>query len=220
MLFVLLFVLLIVIIIAIYLCYIVNRVTVASIEKLSVPDNLIVPTEAIHDKDFLDLYQEYAHWAMQNGFEADTLFLAYTLLEDKPLRCSAWWSTAAHTWLVLYVYNEQKFICDFFTALHGANTLTTSSGRDALILPVPKGVYKQAFTGLNLQSLYLKHQQGLDQLAQIYPVISHKPNVVGEMIAFLKRESAFIKTLHFWRHRGVFWFLFRRNFLLNKPLKI
>ena len=51
-------------------------------------------------------------------------------------------------------------------------------------------------------------------------VQKNKGDVIQEIIAALVRQTGYIKTIKYWRYKGVFWYVYRRNFLGNKPIKL
>lgn len=200
--------------------HLVNKATIASIDKMSEPEGLLEEVKAIDDAHFLTAYERCNIWALKNGFSHQLFFLSYTLLNGEALKCSAWWSATNNTWFLIYVFND-VINYDFFNQVQDKN-LTTSSTKTAMMLPAPYGVYKQSFVNISLEQLYAKHRDALAQLCAHFHlrVSSKKVSLIEEMTLYLAAETAFLKSLTLWKYRGFFWFFFRRNLMVNKPIKL
>ncbi len=201
--------------------FIVNKTAVASIEKMSNPSGLIERVDRIDDAGFLLKFNEFDAWAQQNGFAHDCFFLAHTLSDGSVLQNSAWWSEQYATWALLY-YHKGKHFYDFVSELEDGGSVTTASSKDGLMLPRRSKKYMQAFPNLSFDGLLQKHQTTLQLcIAKIgMAARKNKTDIIREIEMALAGQMSYVKTIPFWRHRGIFWYFFRRNFLINKPIKV
>ncbi|NOT16060.1 MAG: hypothetical protein HOP21_10935 [Methylotenera sp.] len=201
--------------------FLINHSVVTIIEKNSSPDRLIERVAQIDDAGFLRQFNAFKLWAEQNGFVHDGLFLAHMAAKGASLQCGAWWNAQQSTWVLMYFYKGKHFY-DWVTKLTDGGVLSTSSSKDALILPSPAHYYVQAFANVSFDTLLQKHQASINLLKnQAGKAIDpQKTDVIQEMKAALATQAVYIKTLPFWQHKGLFWYVYHRNFLVNKPITI
>jgi hypothetical protein len=202
-----------------FIIFAVNRSLVISVELMSQPEGLIEPVVQIDDAGFALQFTLFDAWANQHGFVHDKFFLGHTLIDGSDLLCSAWWNEQNAIWVLSY-YSKGKQIYDFVSKLSNGTDITTASSKDAHTLPNPPHKLIQSFADTSFDTLFEKHQATLKLLqSKSIGVDMQKTDVIQEVKSSLARQMAYIKTLPFWKYRGVYWYFIRRNLLVNKPIK-
>jgi hypothetical protein len=199
----------------------VNKTVASSVDKASNPTGLMERVEQINDTGFMLKLDEFDDWAKRNNFERDCLFLAHTLSDDNALQVGVWWNDRQGIWVFMYHY-KGKHVYDFVSKLNDGSVVSTSSNKDGILLPHPDRQYLQVFPNLSFDGL-LQQQQITSALFTAKTgkvVLKNNTDAIREVEIALTEQMAHIKTIPLWRYRGVFWYLYRRNFLVNKPIKI
>lgn len=201
----------------------VNKGIKDSVHKMSNPKSLFVVQDTIKDKGFRAVVGATSAGAEKHGYVWDCMFDFdfYGLMSDEPIKAAVWRNTSTNTLLTLY-YAQGKSFYDFVTFYEDKIELTTSSGKDALMLPTPPNHYAQAFSGLDLTTLLTKHEQARVQLERklSLPVRALTEDALELMTKSIHHQMEYIQTLPGWNWSGAYWYFIRRNLLINRPIKV
>jgi len=204
---------------------IINIIAVKSVKDLLLisNDDVLQLVDKIDDAKFMEIYDDLSGWAKNKVYTHDCFFLAYTIHTTTPLKCAAWWSEKERTWMLVYFFQIQqtyiKHNIDFVTIYNDIVSITTSSTKDAIMLPRPPKSYMQVFTNLSADDLHLKHLEARRKIENKESVLlpREKPDLFKEIKKSLINQANFIMSLPLWKFRGIFWFFIRGN-MANKSL--
>ncbi|WP_417533091.1 hypothetical protein [Marinobacterium stanieri] len=200
--------------------FVINRAVVSSIETMRRPSEVLEVVNEIDDPGFQAAREAFTAWAEPRGFIFECNFLSHTLNDGKAIQCAAWWSDSQNTWAVVYYANGLVNI-DFVTRYSDTLGVTTASTKDAMTLPNRTTAYTQAFTLLDNDELYARHQEACSRVEaaeRISPLL--KQDLMGEVEKSMLYQVEYVTSLPLWRMRGVYWFFGRRNLKVNKPITV
>lgn len=160
-------------------------------------------------------------WAEANQFQLEG---CYTIQEGlASVFAVVWQSKEVPCYLTFWKMKAQEEggYLDFDTSFQSGYTLTTTNSVNANLLPTPKQFYKQNFSGINIDELYIKHLEAIDFLVQEgrLMVLDLPSEYVTSVTNHQNQERRFA-----WRHWYygllVFYFmLFRNRRFRNKTIQ-
>lgn len=209
----------------------INIIAVDSVKNLLLitTDDALQVVDKIDDARFMKIYDDLSVWAEKNMYQHDCFFLSYTAHAGEPLKCAAWWSEKERTWMLVYFFQikhdviKQDYIknnVDFVTIYNDIISITTSSTKDAIMLPRPPKSYMQAFANLTTDDLHLKHLDARLKIENHESVLppKDKPELFNEIKKSLVSQARFIMSLPLWKFHGIYWFFIRGNIMANKSV--
>lgn len=111
-------------------------------------------------------------------------------------------------------------VYEFITGFSDDCSLTTTTTRSAFVFPLPFGSFVQSFPSWTSELLWKAHLQGEKHLVSSLD-ISGKECRLPFLELFRRaviRKLSHATSFRFWAVRGVYWFLFKRFLLHNKPI--
>lgn len=198
----------------------VNNAVVQSLRLMEEADPFLDVADNGHAKLSSDPSYAWRHeWAVANGFEPDLLAASSATLDGSTILIAVWKNHYKSTSFASYAAGN-SITCEFVTTLSDDGGLTTSNNKDSSLLPQRPGHITQVFDGVDLSTLYEKHETGLIHLHErkhLSIVDPHRPT--AELIAeSVKKQTAYIKTLPFWKYRGAWWYFVRRPRMNNRSV--
>jgi len=200
--------------------FLINRAVVGSIATMRRPSEVLEVVSEIDDAGFQTARDAFTAWAEPRGFIFECNFLSHTLNDGNAIKCAAWWSDSQNTWALVYNANGLVNI-DFVTRYSDTLGVTTASTKDAMTLPNRTTAYTQAFTLLDNDELYARHQEAcprVEAAERISPL--PKQDLMAEIEKSMLYQVEYVTSLPLWRLRGVYWFFGRRNLKVNKPITV
>lgn len=200
--------------------FLINRAVVGSIATMRLPSEVLEVVSEIDDAGFQTARDAFTAWAEPRGFMFECNFLSHTLNDGHAIKCAAWWSDSQNTWALVYYANGLMNI-DFVTRYSDTLGVTTASTKDAMTLPNRTTAYTQAFTLLDNNELYARHQEACSRVEaaeRISPL--PKQDLMAEIEKSMLYQVEYVTSLPLWRLRGVYWFFGRRNLKVNKPIMV
>ena len=197
----------------------VNGMTILSINKMSKPDSLYVLAGGLDSVRQNETFREAFLWTEANGFTPDVLMELEGPIEYAVITVGIWRNDAVKTMLACYV-SPDTINHEFTSTLSRECSLDTSSTKDGAMLPGLDTCYRQFFHGMELDSLFQKHLEGLQYLKQhrgLESVLRTQPTDILVQQA-VNEQIAYVKSLPLWQLRGAYWFFVRRNSLNNKTI--
>lgn len=138
---------------------------------------------------------------------------------------ASWKQRDGHTYVSVYQTETPnlttKTLIDITSTFGKGYSLTTAGTQDGPMLPICPGIYKQHFSTLDIEKLWLLHLEAEavvapTDLSQIDPLDSEDP--IKLMNEECRRQIDYIKTLWFWPFRVPWWFFVNRPRHLNKTV--
>ena len=197
----------------------VNYAVVRSVRMLKEPEKIIEEVDEINNESFSRVCREIISWGETVSLRHEKYFLYHGVIGGPPILCSVWNSEEEKTRVAVYMAGEKTNI-DFVTKYGDHLGITTASTKDAMTLPHIPGIYIQAFTGLGIQNQYQKHLDArklIETNLEVSPQFSDE-DALTEISTAIQRQGNYIMGLPFWFARGVYWYFFRRNLEVNKPI--
>lgn len=164
-------------------------------------------------------YASRMAWATAHGFQPDLLADVNAMADGSTMVVALWKNPDTHTWLASYTTND-KVHNEFVTTLSQESGLTTSNSVDSALFPQRPGHYVQVFGDADLDTLFQHHEEGLLHLrnAKRLEVQDHRKSTVDLVTDSVNREMEYIQSIPLWKHKGAYWYLFRRPRRNNKSI--
>lgn len=179
-------------------------VTYISVVMMSRAEVCLEPVDEPH----MDIAREQA-WAEGEGF---VWVGAYLFKATATIKLAIWQHAEHAAYFCVYQHANGKNT-DFVTILNPHLAVTTGSTKDAMFLPTAPGSFAQAFVGLSLDEMFDRHlvaeQHAMERLGvKVQPLRDTFEQV---LIAAIKKQMAYIRSLPFWPIRAVHWYFVRRS---------
>lgn len=198
----------------------INGAVVQSIELIVAADPFLEPVE--NGAAVLAEGADYASrmaWATAHGFEPDIMADVNATTDGSTMVVALWKNPHTHSWLASYTTNE-KVHSEFVTTLSQESGLTTSNSIDSSLFPQRPGHYVQVFGDADLDTLFQRHEEGLLHLrnAKHLEVQDHRKSTVDLITDSVHRTMEHILSIPLWKHKGAYWYFFRRPRMNNKSI--
>ena len=208
----------------IFICIVfslINHATVGTITRMNESSDIVEEVEAdsIKESGWEGGVSDVSDWGKPLGFVHECYFLFNGGIT--PVPCSVWICEKSKTRLLAYCF-ERKRTVDFSTEYSDGFSLTTASTKDAVSLPSKPKYYIQAFDNKSLEDKYEAHIIASKKIIEHHAVSPRfdELNILQTIRKEIKIKTDYIMNLHLWKIRGVYWFLIRRNLMVNKAIKL
>jgi hypothetical protein len=207
--------------------------TVKTIRSFQHADDLITQIDKINDIKFNSSLLKYENWINENQFVQDCFIqtkVSQTAAKDAvvtvpdndiSIKSAVWWSEKDKTRLNI-ASTPSGIVIILNTSYPDETVIATGSSKNLLMFPQKDNLFFQVFTNLSIDNLYMKHLEARNLIEtdmNISPS-GRITDLVTKTKEALKDHAEFLTSLPFWYFRGIYWFFIRRNFLVNKPIKI
>ncbi len=164
-------------------------------------------------------YASRMAWATAHGFEPDLLADVNATADGSTMVVALWRNPNTHSWLASYTTND-KVHSEFVTTLSQESGLTTSNSVDSALFPQRPGHYVQVFGDADLDTLFRNHEAGLLHLrnAKGLEVQDHRKSTIDLVTDSVHRTMEHIQSIPLWKHKGAYWYFFRRPRMNNKSI--
>ena len=202
------------------LARLINGAVVQSIELIEAADPFLEPVE--NGGAVLAEGADYASrmsWATAHGFEPDIMADVNATADGSTMVVALWKNPGTHTWFASYD-TDGKVHSELVTTLSQESGLTTSNSIDSSLFPQRPGHYVQVFGDADFDTLLRRHEEGLLHLrnAKHLEVQDHRKSTTELVTDSVNRTMAHIQSIPFWKHKGAYWYFFRRPRMNNKPI--
>lgn len=200
-----------------------------SVVALGRPDLCLVAVDAKKYSDQFRYAAEHQPWAKEQGF---TWIGAYRLgaaggstAELKraglpTMFIAAWEHSEEPSYFLIYCHGSNSYY-DFVTLFSEGASVTSGSTKDALTIPSHADAFVQAFSGLACDELWEKHRE-----AEVYVMQARgcrkqplTASLDEYMLSAIGRQMEHVRSLPLWPLRGIYWFVVRRNTLINRSIE-
>lgn len=198
----------------------INGAVVQSIELIADADPFLEPVE--NGTAVMAEGADYASrmaWATAHGFQPDLLADVNATADGSTMVVALWRNPATHSWFASYTTGD-KVHSEFVTTLSQESGLTTSNSVDSALFPQRPGHYVQVFGDADFDSLFRRHEEGLLHLrnAKHLEVQDHRKSTVDLVTDSVHRTMEHIQSISLWKHKGAYWYFFRRPRMNNKSV--
>jgi hypothetical protein len=201
---------------------IINLQVVASIRRMESPESHV---DVIENGDAVlregSEYASRARWAEANGFEPDMMIDFYGGGGSGRITMGIWKNRDKRIYFCSYdIVVKDKIAYEFSSELNKDSDLSTSNIKDSMLFPDSPGSYKQAFDRLDLDALFIKHENATTHLQQHrnLSVVERAEPMNELMLESFHRLVTHVKSLPLWQLRGAYWFFIRRYRMNNKSI--
>lgn len=169
------------------------------------------------EQELLDKTAAQDQWAVAHGFER---LGGWTIrIPENPAGVAFVWERPGEAvWFACYVV-QATVATDLLTHYADRHDLTTGSSASTMMFPSRPGKVKQAFTGLSLDELLVRHTEADRFLREQFrwrPQGDSRP-MDQILLESIRGQSRYVKSLPLWPLRGVWWFL-TMGMRANKPV--
>lgn len=189
----------------------------ASVRKLADPALAIVPAP---EDEYITQYEsaaEHDHWAEANGFD---YLGGYLFHGPVTAFVGAWQHRDQPTFFCVYCHpGREEF--DLVTIYSDTLGLTTGSTKDGQLMPRQATSYAQTFSGLDLDTMWVRHteaQQYLETNARLTRHPWTKP-FEATLVDAIHQQTDYVRSLLFWPLRGTYWYFVRRSRWHNRSIE-
>lgn len=201
--------------------YFINRSEVRRIETIGENEGALAEIARPDNSSFSDAIREIDSWAHGEGFNPHKLL---QLKAGKELTYIATWQDRQHARTLLLYHNGKvdthEIVSRFGDGEHTV-TLRTSDDRNAHALPAPPGFFTQNFSYANMDVLLGEHLSGEAYIEEKFDFeLQPLPaSIRDELLNRVTTQCDYVKSLAMWQLKGPYWYLFRRLFRSNAPVK-